>query len=221
MNKISKIGQKAPQLKLSEWAQGKSTNLEQLLGQVVLINVFQVNCPGCFLYSLPLAIDLHKRYFNKGLTVLGIATAFEDFDKNTIENLNYLLQQNKVIGETLRVLEQENRLIDGQLPYHIPFPVAMDHISKQKNEITEKNITSFIRQHVPNFTDQNEHDKKQIQQQVVDYLDAHLYTAETFTSYALRGTPSYIVIDKKGVLRASEFGSFSDLEWLLNILLQE
>jgi hypothetical protein len=195
--------------------------LDQLLGSVVLITVFQVNCPGCFLYSLPQVIDLHQRYFNKGLTVIGMATAFEDFDKNTLKNLKSLVEQNKVFGETLRVLEENKQLIEGRLPYHIPFPVAMDRITKQQKEITDNEIITFINQHIADYIDHNEQQKKHIQQQVLDYLQSRLYIAETFTSYALLGTPSYIVIDKKGVLRACEFGQFSDLEWLINILIQE
>ena len=70
------MGKKALLLHLSDWVQGQPTNLDQLLGRVVLIEVFQVNCPGCFLYSLPQAIDLHQRYYDKGLSVIGMATAF-------------------------------------------------------------------------------------------------------------------------------------------------
>ncbi len=45
----AQIGQKAPQLSVSAWVQGMELNFDQLLGQVVLVEVFQVNCPGCFL----------------------------------------------------------------------------------------------------------------------------------------------------------------------------
>ncbi|MCF6251827.1 MAG: redoxin domain-containing protein [Methylococcaceae bacterium] len=221
MNQIAKIGIQAPQLQLSKWVQGTPTNLDQLLGSVVLITVFQVNCPGCFLYSLPQAIDLHQRYFSKGLTVIGMATAFEDFDKNTLDNLKSLVKQNKVIGETLRVLEENKQLTEGRLPYLIPFPMVMDRITKRQKAITDNEIATFIKQHISDYIDHNVQQKKHIQQQVLNYLQSRLYIAETFTSYALQGTPSYIVIDKKGVLKACEFGRFTDLEWLINILIHE
>ena len=221
MNKIAKIGVKAPLLQVSDWAQGDPTNFDQLLGSVVLIEVFQVNCPGCFLYSLPQAIDLHQRYYDKGLTVLGLATAFEDFDKNTLDNLKLLLTQNKVIGETQRVLEGNNQLIEGRLAYHIPFPVAMDKIRKQQQKITNGEISTLINQHIPDFLNRSNDQKTQIQQQALNYLQSRLYTAETFNLYNLQGTPSHIIVDKKGYLRACEFGHFSDLEWLLTTLLQE
>ena len=215
------MGKKAPLLLLSDWVQGQPTNLDQLLGKVVLIEVFQVNCPGCFLYSLPQAIDLHQRHYDKGLSVIGMATAFEDFDKNNLQNLELLMSQDKVIGEPLRILEQENRLINGHLPYHIPFPVAMDMINRQQKKITDDEIARFINQHIPDFDHHQLDEKKQIQQKVLDYLQSELYTAETFTLYALRGTPSHIVIDKKGNLSACEFGHFSELEWIISNLLQE
>lgn len=220
MNKIAKLGEKAPLLQISDWAQGEPTNLDQLIGSVVLIEVFQVNCPGCFLYSLPQAIEMYQKYSDKGLTVLGLATAFEDFDKNTLGNLTLLAKQNKVIGETLRVLKENQQLIDQQLPFHIPFPLAMDKITTHKKEITHNEIAKFIKQHIPDFIHRNEYDKKQIRQKVLSYLQCRLSSAETFKLYNLQGTPSHIVINKKGKLKACEFGHFSDLEWVISSLLQ-
>ena len=74
------------------------------MGNVVLVEVFQVNCPGCFTNGIPQAIDLHIKYYHDGLRVLGVATAFEDFDKNTSDNLKLLLTSGEVIGETRTVL---------------------------------------------------------------------------------------------------------------------
>jgi len=221
MNQIASIGKPAPQLHLSDWVQGNPVLLDQLSGQVVLIEVFQVNCPGCFLYSLPQAIDLHQRYCNKGLTVIGMATAFEDFDLNTLENLKLLIEENKVIGEAKRTLQENNRLIDGRLPYHLPFSVAMDNIIKQPQETTDVEVSAFINQQIPDFVNHNESEQMQIRKKVLSYLNARFYTAETFKRYKLQGTPSNIVIDKRGVLKASEFGHFADLEWLITSLLAE
>ena len=51
---------KAPNLHVSEWVQGLPTNIDKNIGKVVLIEVFQVNCPGCFMYALPNAIEIYK-----------------------------------------------------------------------------------------------------------------------------------------------------------------
>ena len=221
MNQIASIGKPAPQLSLSDWVQGNPTNLDQLLGQVVLIEVFQVNCPGCFLYSLPQVIDLHQRYNDKGLTVIGIASAFEDFELNTLENLKLLMEENKVIGETQRTLQGTNRLIDGRLAYHIPFPVAMDKINKQLTETTDEEVEIFITKHVPDFINHTESEQIQFKKKVLSHLNSRFFTGETFKLYKLIGTPSTIVIDKRGILKAREFGRFTDLEWLITSLLAE
>lgn len=60
-----------------------------------LVLVFQVNCPGCFSYALPIASRLEEK-----IDVVCIATAFEDFELNTLENLNRLLERGETVGET-------------------------------------------------------------------------------------------------------------------------
>ena len=125
------IGDTAPNLAVSEWIQGNPTNIDKERGNVVLVEVFQVNCPGCFTNGIPQAIDLHMKYHQDGLRVLGVATAFEDFDKNTLENLKLLLTTGEVVGVPRRVLGEYGRLAPGnKLGYKIPFPVGMDTLLK-------------------------------------------------------------------------------------------
>ena len=99
-----KIGEKVPNFGVSEWVQGAPTNFDQEKDHVVLVEVFQVNCPGCFMHALPEAINIYNKYKDEGVRVLGIATAFEDFDKNTLDNLKMLAETGKVIGETKQAL---------------------------------------------------------------------------------------------------------------------
>jgi len=116
-----------------------------------------VNCPGCFLYSLPQAIDLHRKYSDQGLSVLGVATAFEDFDKNNLENLIQLVKNGEVVGETLHVLSQQGKLTaDSRLPFRIPFPLAMDRLNKRQSDVTAAEIAAFIKDRVPGFDRQPE-----------------------------------------------------------------
>jgi thiol-disulfide isomerase/thioredoxin len=220
-DKLAMIGEKAPLLAVSEWAQGVPTNFDQLLGRVVLVEVFQVNCPGCFLYALPEAVELHRKYADAGLTVLGVATAFEDFDKNTPENLRRLVERNEVIGETFKALSQHGQLDEGRLPYRIPFPLAMDQLSERQDEITDADILEFIHGRLPNFDRQPDAYRQQIAKQVRGYLESLRYRAETFERFQLKGTPSQILVDKQGMLRACEFGAFPDLENRLVELLKE
>jgi glutathione peroxidase-family protein len=210
---VTTIGNKAPNLQVSTWVQGKPTNIDSEKGNVVLIEVFQVNCPGCFLYSIPETIDVYRKYKDKGLTVLGLATAFEDFDKNNLENLQKLISTGEVIGETFRAFSSTGQLKDeNKLPYRIPFPVAMDMLVKYSGPLTQSKIMDFIEANVPSFRSYPEKDRQVLIERVKQYLLSKQYSAKTFEEYALRGTPSVILIDRKGILRGTYFGSNGYLE---------
>lgn len=215
------IGAKAPNLKVSKWVQGLPTNIDKEKDRVVLVEVFQVNCPGCFLYGIPEAIELYKKYRNEGLTVLGMATAFEDFDKNTLENLELLLTTGETIGETLNALGQYGQLNGNKLKYKIPFPVAMDSLKKENGRSSQTRIKEVIDANVPDYDSYNEHQKAEIIERVKQYLSAKQYSAETFDEYALRGTPSAILVDKKGILRDVTFGQNGLLDSRIQSLLNE
>jgi glutathione peroxidase-family protein len=210
---VATIGNKAPNLQVSTWIQGKPTNIDNEKGNVVLIEVFQVNCPGCFLYSIPETIDVYRKFKDKGLTVLGLATAFEDFDKNNLENLQKLLMTGEIIGETFRAFSSTGQLKDGnKLPYRIPFPVAMDMLVKTSGPLTQSKIMDFIETNIPSFRSYPDKERQVLVERVKQYLQSKLYSAKTFEEYALRGTPSVILIDRKGILRGTYFGSDGYLE---------
>jgi peroxiredoxin len=216
-----KIGEKAPNLKVSQWIQGLPTNFDKEKDHIVLVEVFQVNCPGCFLYGIPEAINIYNKYHSEGVTVLGIATAFEDFDKNTKENLELLLKTGEVIGDTKEGLSQHGKLNDSKLPYKIPFPVGMDSLVKEIGDISELRIKNFINKQIPDFDSQSEDYRNQIIHRVKEYLKSKEYSAETFEEYSLNGTPSTIVVDRKGILRDVSFGQNGALEPLIQSLLNE
>src|SRR2546422_10568309 len=160
---VPEIGSKAPSLNVSKSVQRVRTNVDKQKDNVVVVEVFQVNCPGCFLYGIPDAIDIYQKYSKEGLTVVGVATAFEDFDKNTLENLELLLTKGEVIGETLKSLGQYGHLVEGNmLPYKIPFPVAMDTLKKEDGIITKARIDDIIEANVPGFDSYSEPQKDEI-----------------------------------------------------------
>jgi thiol-disulfide isomerase/thioredoxin len=216
-----KIGEKAPNLKVSKWVQGLPTNFDKEKDHIVLVEVFQVNCPGCFLYGIPEAINIYNKYRSDGVVVLGVATAFEDFDKNTLENLELLLKTGQVIGDTKEALGQYGKLEDSKLPYKIPFPVAMDSLVKEAEPISESRIKNFIYNQIPDFDSHPEDYKNQIIQRVRDYMKTKEYSAQTFEEFSLQGTPSTIVVDRKGILRDVSFGQTGGLEPLIKSLLNE
>lgn len=217
----AKIGEKAPNLKISEWVQGMPTNFDQEKDKIILAEVFQVNCPGCFMYGIPEAINIYNKYKEEGVRVVGIATAFEDFDKNTLDNLKLLLKTGEVIGDTLQSLGQYKQLDGNKLPYKIPFPVAMDSLIKETGEIDNARIMDFIYSQIPAFDSQPEDYRSQIIQRVKDYMKSKEYTAETFEMFSLQGTPSTILVDRKGILRDVSFGQSGNLEPMIQSLLNE
>ena len=217
-----KAGLPAPELKVSEWVQGGPITLKDYQGKVIVVEVFQVNCPGCFIYGIPEAIDTFQKYKNNDVVVLGLATAFEDFDKNTLENLKLLLKENKVIGETLTTLTYQKKLLnEGKLSYSIPFPVGMDMLVKEKLPIEEERIMEFVNANVPDFDLYHQKDKEQIISRVKSYLETKPYSPLTFEEYSLRGTPSTMFIDKKGILRETTFGSTGLMATTVEKLLSE
>lgn len=69
-------GRTAPALQVSEWIKGHPTTLDELKRKVVLLDFFQIICPGCRRVH-PHIVEMQKKYGDQGLQVLGIAVAFE------------------------------------------------------------------------------------------------------------------------------------------------
>ena len=217
----AKIGERAPNLSVSKWVQGLPTNFDQEKDHIVVVEVFQVNCPGCFLHGIPETIDVYNKYRDEGVTVLGFATAFEDFDKNTLENLELLLKTGEVIGETKKALSQYGKIDDSKLTYKIPFPVGMDSLIKDTGDVNQTRILDFIHSQIPDFDSQPQDSKDQIIQQVKDYMKSKEFIAETFEKFSLQGTPSTIIVDRKGILRDVSFGQNGRMESIIQSLLKE
>ena len=215
------IGEKAPNLNLGKWVQGIDTNFDKEGDNVKLVEVFQVNCPGCFMHSIPEIINIYNKYKGDGLSVMGVATAFEDYDKNTLENLEMLLTTGEVVGDTKQALTQYGQLNDGKLQFKIPYPIAMDSLVKEGGEPSMEKMTAFINQQIPNFESQPDDYKNKIYARVKEYYKSKEFTAETFEMYALQGTPSTILVDRKGILRDVSFGSTANLEAMVQKLLNE
>ena len=205
------IGQKAPNLKVSKWVQGMDTNLDEQNDNIVVVEVFQVNCPGCFMYGIPESIEIYNKYKSEGVSVLGMATAFEDFDKNTLENLQLLLETGETVGETKKMLSQYGEAQGDKISYKIPYPIAMDSLIKQSGEASKEKMDSLIKKQIPNFDEQPEDYRNQIYDRVKDYFVSKEFSAETFEMYALPGTPSSILVDRKGILRDITFGQNGSL----------
>lgn len=97
------------------------------LGALNLLVVFQVNCPGCFLHALPMAGRIHEAFAARGLVTLGLSTAFEDFQENSLENTRRLLRDGALVGATAAWFAERGVT---KREFEIPFPVAFDHLTE-------------------------------------------------------------------------------------------
>lgn len=89
-------------LDVSEWINSEPVDVAALRGRVVLVEAFQMLCPGCVSHGLPQAQRVH-RAFKGRVVVLGLHTVFE---------------HHAVMGrEALRTFVAE---------YRLPFPVGID-----------------------------------------------------------------------------------------------
>jgi len=136
----------APELEVTRWFNSDTgPTLANLKGEVVVIEAFQMLCPGCVSHGIPQAQRIQQT-FGDDLTLLGLHTVFEHHDAMTPVSLEAFLHE-----------------------YRITFPVGVDA-------------------HTPGEP-----------------------TPVTMGRYRLRGTPSLLVIDRAGKLRANAFGQVDDL----------
>ncbi len=193
---MPQINEPAPDLCIAEWVQGEASNVSQEKGNNIVIKVFQVNCPGCFSAGFPEILDSCKKFENEPVIFWGLATAFEDYQFNNLENLKKLINQGEVTGETLYSLTSQGMLEDSRLSYQIPFPVAWDKIVPADPSSAKVSAQKMIDRDFPEFSKLPESTQKRIADQVINYFENKKYTAETFENYQLRGTPSTILIGK-------------------------
>ncbi|TAM92025.1 redoxin domain-containing protein [bacterium] len=139
--------QLAPELVVSRWFNtDEPLTLASLRGRVVVIEAFQMLCPGCVAHGLPQAVRIQQTFAAADVVVIGLHTVFEHHEAMTPTALEAFLYE-----------------------YRIRFPVAVDMPSE----------ASAIPQ--------------------------------TMAAYAMQGTPTMILIDRQGRLRAQHFGEVSDL----------
>lgn len=220
MNTNAVIGKPAPDLQVETWVQGEPANFSSLAGRVVLVEVFQVNCPGCFVHALPQVLYLHQAFHDQGLTVIGLATAFEDFDKNTLENLERLVATGEMIGEPLQQLGKAGLLRDNKLDYTLPFAIGMDVLIENYADTSDDAINAFIHSQLPDYAGWPQERRQPVYEKARSYLESKSYSAQTFESYQLQGTPSSILVDREGTLRDVSFGYVDHLEPLIINLLE-
>jgi AhpC/TSA family len=136
----------APEWSVSQWFNTDvPLTLASLRGRVVVIEAFQMLCPGCVSHGLPLAQAVHRLFPPEQVAVIGLHTVFEHHAAMTPVSLAAFLHE-----------------------YAISFPVGVDEPGAGALPVTMER-------------------------------------------YRMRGTPSLILIDRIGRLRAHHFGQVAEL----------
>lgn len=163
--------------------------------------VFQVNCPGCFVYGIPVVNQLYEKHHDR-CGFIGISTVFEDFDKNIPGNTGSLLAEGRMTGETLRYYQQTGHTL---YPHPVLFPVAFDKTSPSAQFLTEERVLEICRFH-PNYAIWPAWEQENMRKKIVAYYVRQPVVAHTFALNQLRGTPSFVIFDAEGSVIASLFG---------------
>ena len=75
---MSGVVRHAPELVIQEWLNtSEPLSLQSLRGRVVLIEAFQMLCPGCVSYALPQAQEVANTFLQDELVVIGLHAVFE------------------------------------------------------------------------------------------------------------------------------------------------
>lgn len=94
----------APAWQVDRWFNTPSPpSLESLRGKVIVLEAFQMLCPGCVSHGLPQALRVHTGFPRDQVAVIGLHTVFEHREVMTHEALQAFLHE-----------------------YRIPFPVGVD-----------------------------------------------------------------------------------------------
>ena len=137
----------APPWHVSEWLNSPAPlALEQLRGRVVVLEAFQMLCPGCVSHGLPQVKRVHALFPREQVAVVGLHTVFEHHAAMGIASLRAFLHE-----------------------YRIEFPVGIDMAGEQGP--------------IP----------------------------RTMQAYAMQGTPTLVLIDRRGLRRRQVFGQIDDI----------
>jgi peroxiredoxin len=138
----------SPDWSVSQWLNTKEQlTLASLRGKIIVIEAFQMLCPGCVAHGLPQAQRVAQTFDKTDVQVIGLHCVFEHHDAQTPVSLAAFLHE-----------------------YRIQFPIGVDSLSPDRT--------------VP----------------------------ITMERYAMRGTPTLILIDRLGQLCEHWFGQIDDMK---------
>ena len=126
--KKSSVGYLAPDFSLRN-LKGNYESLDSYRGQVVVLNFWGTWCPPCR-REIPLLVQLHKKYLNKGVKIIGIALDDPTAVKSYLED-NYVPYP--VLWGSTKVTQLMKEL--GNEYGSLPFTVVVDSKGKKGSEV--------------------------------------------------------------------------------------
>lgn len=133
-------------LDVTGWVNSEPIDMAELRGRVVLVEAFQMLCPGCVSHGIPQAQRVQRTFDRSDVVVIGLHTVFEHHEVTGPAALAAFVSE-----------------------YRITFPVAIDRPVHGRS------------------------------------------TPATMGEYQLQGTPSTLLIDRRGQLRHVALGAMDDL----------
>ena len=104
----------APDLTVSKWFNtNRELSLSDMRGKVVVLEAFQMLCPGCILHGIPLAQTVERTFPTEKVIVIGLHTVFEHHSAMTPVSLKAFLHE-----------------------FRITFPVAVDMAGTEDIPVT-------------------------------------------------------------------------------------
>jgi AhpC/TSA family len=86
-----------PDITASRWLNSdQKLSLKHYRGKVIVVAVFQMLCPGSLKAGLPQAMRLRRVFDDKEVAVIGLHTAFETPEKQSIEELEKFLEHSGI-----------------------------------------------------------------------------------------------------------------------------
>lgn len=92
--RLERFGKPAPALQVEEWMGGEPIDLASLKGKVVVVDFLQIIDPFNET-SRPALAALQEKYGEKGLRVIGVASAFDSLEQQTPEAIKQYVADNK------------------------------------------------------------------------------------------------------------------------------
>ena len=102
---MPQIDEFAPDLSVAEWVQGEPSNISAQKGRIVVIKVFQVNCPGCFSVGFPEIIKSYKKY--------NISLSHKDMNL-----INYIYENSTVLLRTDKYDKVKFKILCNESDYN-------------------------------------------------------------------------------------------------------